>query len=114
MNRFDMKVGEWTIDVRRAGWDEDIKRAYEQLNLLPGTKYKPIAKIATQIVAGLNYITVAEQTIEGTPMPNQVCILFWSHADRDRTISICSIVPIKNGEPVTIPDGRVVEWDNVG
>ena len=52
MIRHNLKPGGWLVNVRRAGWDEDIKKAYEQLNLLPGTKYKPIAQVATQVVAG--------------------------------------------------------------
>ena len=111
MNRHKMLHGGWVVDVRRCGWDEDIKKAYEQLNLLPGTKYKPIAQVATQVVAGLKYITVGEQTIVGSSVKNEVCISFWSQVDKDRTTSILSIVPIKSGEPVTLPDGQVVDWD---
>ena len=110
MNRHKMLHGGWVVDVRRCGWDEDIQKAYEQLNLLPGTKYEPIAQVAKQVVAGLNYITVGEQTIKGTPKKNQVCISFWSQVDKERTTSILSIVPIKDGEPVTLPDGQVVDW----
>ena len=114
MIRHNLKPGGWLVNVRRAGWDEDIKKAYEQLNLLPGTKYKPIAQVATQVVAGLNYITIGEQTIANSLKTSQVCILFWSQVDKDRTISICSIlsiIPIKDGAPVTLPDGQVVDWD---
>ena len=110
MNRHKMLHGGWVVDVRRCGWDEDIQKAYEQLNLLPGTKYEPIAQVAKQVVAGLNYITVGEQTIKGTPKKNQVCISFWSQVDKERTTSILSIIPIKDGEPVTLPDGQVVDW----
>ena len=111
MIRHNLKPGGWLVNVRRAGWDEDIKKAYEQLNLLPGTKYEPIAQVAKQVVAGLNYITVGEQTIKGTPEKNQVCISFWSQVDKERTTSILSIIPIKDGAPVTLPDGQVVDWD---
>ena len=110
MNRFDMKAGEWIIDVRRAGWDEDIIRAYEQLNLLLGTKYEPIAQVAKQVVAGLKYITVGEQTIANALTTSQVCISFWSQVDKERTTSILSIIPIEDDEPVTLPDGQVVDW----
>ena len=110
MNRHKMLHGGWVVDVRRCGWDEDIQKAYEQLNLLPGTKYKPIAQVATQVVAGLNYITIGEQTIANSLKTSQVCILFWSQVDKERTTSILSIIPIKDGAPVTLPDGQVVDW----
>ena len=67
--------GGWVISVTK-NWSPFVDKAFEQLNLLPGTKYRPIAQVGTQVVAGLNVIAVGEQTIVGDGDRKQLVRVF--------------------------------------
>ena len=59
-------AGGWTInsDIAETPLDDDAKETFENaLEGFVGVGYKPVATIATQVVAGLNYLYLATGTV---------------------------------------------------
>lgn len=97
-------VGAWDIDVRVKDWPKEVNSAEEQLNKHIGASYKVFAYLGKQVVKGINYAVLAEQTLATVGEDNNVVLVIFNVWE-DKIV-ITSIERVLEGHE--IPGGIVV------
>ena len=116
-NETSLMPGGWFVNVITENFSENVKLAFAKLNYANHSSFEPIAQIATQVVAGLNYVVLAEQKIYGNPaIKLYVRIVFYAkpYAKEPSDIEITSMNPLPLGcTSVAIPDGQRVDVSDI-
>ena len=75
--------GEWIVYIVTDNFSKNIELAFAKLNSVDnGITYKPIAQLATQLVAGDNYTVLAEKSSVWEPhVKKNVLITFYAKFD---------------------------------
>ena len=105
--------GEWIVYIVTDNFSKNIELAFAKLNSVDnGITYKPIAQLATQLVAGDNYTVLAEKSSVWEPhVKKNVLITFYAKFDakEPNDIQIFTIAPLKTGQStVAIPNGQLI------
>ena len=104
--------GGWFINIIVKNWPEEIDKAFELLNKGVGASYKPLAQLATKVVAGTWYAVLGEQTIlDKNSTKNYVVVYFF--VNLEQKIEGISVEQV-HGNIVILPDGQIINIsDNV-
>lgn len=70
-------TGSWEVNVSIGSMPEKVATAFAELDSMVGCEYSPIAYLGSQVVNGINYAVLAEQTVlAGKDSKNVVLTIF--------------------------------------
>lgn len=91
------KCGEWEINVSLDAVPEKIATAMGELNEhLIGAKYKLIAYLGSQVVNGINYAVLAEQTLSDIAGTKNIVLIIFNVAPGSLKATLVYIEPVLN------------------
>ena len=106
------KMGAWKINVVTEAMPEEIASALGKLDNLVGASYKPIAYLGSQIVHGVNYAVLAEQTILCAGSTKNIVLIIFNvrqAPDAHPEVSLVSIQRVLEGSPMGTCGGVVID-----
>ena len=97
------KVGAWKVGASTGPMPQELATAFGEVTHLMGATYKPIACLGSQVVNGVNYAILAEQTIMNAEGSKNIVVI------------IINIKPVSGGLPeVTLVSiQRVLEGSTI-
>lgn len=103
--------GGWFINIIVKNLPEEIDKAFELLNKGVGASYKPLAQLATKVVAGTWYAALGEQTLlDKDNTKNHVVVYFF--VNLEQKIEGISVEPV-HGNIVMLPDGQIINISDI-
>ena len=103
--------GGWFINIIVKNLPEEIDKAFELLNKGVGASYKPLAQLATKVVAGTWYAALGEQTIlDKDNTKNYVVVYFL--VNLEQKIEGISVEQV-HGNIVMLPDGQIINISDI-
>ncbi len=103
--------GGWFINIIVKNLPEEIDKAFELLNKGVGASYKPLALLATKVVAGTWYAALGEQTLlDKDNTKNHVVVYFF--VNLEQKIEGISVEPV-HGNIVMLPDGQIINISDI-
>ena len=103
--------GGWFINIIVKNLPEEIDKAFELLNKGVGASYKPLAQLATKVVAGTWFAALGEQTIlDKDNTKNYVVVYFF--VNLEQKIEGISVEQI-HGNIVMLPDGQIINISDI-
>ena len=103
--------GGWFINIIVKNLPEEINKAFELLNKGVGASYKPLAQLATKVVAGTWFAALGEQTIlDKDNTKNYVVVYFF--VNLEQKIEGISVEQI-HGNIVMLPDGQIINISDI-
>lgn len=103
--------GGWFINIIVKNLPEEIDKAFELLNKGVGASYKPLAQLATKVVAGTWYAALGEQTIlDKDNTKNHVVVYFF--VNLEQKIEGISVEQV-HGNIVMLPDGQIINISDI-
>ena len=103
--------GGWFINIIVKNLPEEIDKAFELLNKGVGASYKPLAQLATKVVAGTWFAALGEQTIlDKDNTKNHVVVYFF--VNLEQKIEGISVEPV-HGNIVMLPDGQIINISDI-
>lgn len=103
--------GGWFINIIVKNLPEEIDKAFELLNKGVGASYKPLAQLATKVVAGTWFAALGEQTIlDKDNTKNYVVVYFF--VNLEQKIEGISVEQV-HGNIVMLPDGQIINISDI-
>lgn len=103
--------GGWFINIIVKNLPEEIDKVFELLNKGVGASYKPLAQLATKVVAGTWYAALGEQTLlDKDNTKNLVVVYFF--VNLEQKIEGISVEPV-HGNIVMLPDGQIINISDI-
>ena len=103
--------GGWFINIIVKNLPEEIDKAFELLNKGVGASYKPLAQLATKVVAGTWFAALGEQTIlDKDNTKNHVVVYFF--VNLEQKIEGISVEQV-HGNIVMLPDGQIINISDI-
>ena len=103
--------GGWFINIIVKNLPEEIDNAFELLNKGVGASYKPLAQLATKVVAGTWFAALGEQTIlDKDNTKNHVVVYFF--VNLEQKIEGISVEQV-HGNIVMLPDGQIINISDI-
>ena len=103
--------GGWFINIIVKNLPEEIDKVFELLNKGVGASYKPLAQLATKVVAGTWFAALGEQTIlDKDNTKNHVVVYFF--VNLEQKIEGISVEQV-HGNIVMLPDGQIINISDI-